>query len=107
MQSRIPMFLLPPIEAAIITRTLSMFKWQHVFRYCPRCGSKDLKLLPAGTEKTCGSCGARHYPPLFPTIITLVQNPTSSAVLLASHLRQIRAMYTCLAGFMETGERTM
>ncbi|CAG0894302.1 unnamed protein product [Cyprideis torosa] len=74
MQSRIPMFLLPPVEAAIITRTLSMFKWQHVFRYCPRCGSKDLK------------------------------NPTSSAVLLASHLRQIRAMYTCLAGFMETGE---
>ena len=135
-----------------------MFKWQHVFRFCPRCGSNDLKVRlvrhelcparpvtvcscakccgkicsvsgtgisplqtlekrksdsyvmlqssPCGSHKQCQSCDHIHYPPLYPTIITLIQNRAKDALLLANHKRQPqRGMYTCIAGFMESGEK--
>lgn len=82
-----------------------MLKWLDTMRFCPTCASA-LSRNASGTTLICGSCpnGNRHYPITHPVAITRVEDPTGERVLLVRQPRHPSGMYSCIAGFIESGK---
>jgi NAD+ diphosphatase len=82
-------------------RAFQIVDWDRTHQYCGRCGS----LTENKTDeraKVCPSCGTVVYPRMSPAIIVAVVR--DKAILLAHAARFPGAMYSVLAGFVESGE---
>jgi NAD+ diphosphatase len=97
--------LLPADEASILAYARAMTIWHDNHRHCGKCGSATVA-TENGHSRTCthASCGHRAYPRTDPAVITLVEDPTGSRVLLGRQARWINGMYSVIAGFVEPGE---
>ena len=95
--------LLPGAEAALAASHRSVLLWHASQRHCGRCGAPTM-LAEAGHTLTCtnSSCGAVHHPRIDPAVITLVTD--GDRVLLGRNKRRPGSIYTCFAGFVESGE---
>lgn len=93
--------------SAKASRALGLLNWRRATRFCSRCG-KPLADDEKETARKCTGCGTIVYPRISPCIIILVSRPGAGGsgreMLLARHVQRNQNMYTCIAGFMETGE---
>lgn len=92
---------LPAHEAGILAQARSVLDWHATHRFCSQCGALTAS-IEGGARRACGACGARHYPVVSPSMIVLVTR--GDRCLLARRPRGIPTRFTCLAGYVETGE---
>jgi NAD+ diphosphatase len=79
----------------------SLVDWHARHRFCARCGG-DTHLAKGGWQRTCGACGAEHFPRVDPVTIMLVEH--EDRLLLGRQPRFPAGNYSALAGFVEPGE---
>lgn len=98
---RSAMTTLSPAEAAMAATARALFNWHLSHRFCAKCGQpSDVSM--AGWQRTCGSCGAHHFPRTDPVVIMLVTH--GNKVLLGRSPGWPEGMFSLLAGFVEPGE---
>lgn len=95
------MAALPRGDAELIATARAILGWQRSHRFCSACGQESA-VTQGGWQRTCGACGAQHFPRTDPVVIMLVTHGNST--LLGRSPGWPDAMYSCLAGFMEPGE---
>ena len=90
-------------DAGIAAQARAQVDWHARHRFCSVCG-QPTEALRGGQQRTCGSCGADHFPRTDPVIIVVVTDG-DRCLLGQSHgrLSQMR-MFSALAGFMDQGE---
>ncbi|MCK9170753.1 MAG: NAD(+) diphosphatase [Treponema sp.] len=82
-------------------RASALLSWRSAYAFCPACGAllKDDEHLAA---RNCKKCGRQYFPRIEPCIIVLITR--GKELLLARHKMRNQDIYTCIAGFIETGE---
>ena len=95
--------LLSAEDAGIAAQARSQVDWHARHGFCSVCG-QPTEAVRGGQQRTCGSCGADHFPRTDPVIIVVVTDG-ERCLLGQSHgrLSQMR-MFSALAGFMDQGE---
>eukprot|EP01124_Arcella_intermedia_P029655 TRINITY_DN6329_c0_g1_i1.p1 TRINITY_DN6329_c0_g1~~TRINITY_DN6329_c0_g1_i1.p1 ORF type:complete len:340 (-),score=50.47 TRINITY_DN6329_c0_g1_i1:23-1042(-) len=97
--------LLPEEEIKLLVIGRSLLLHQQTYAFCPRCGSK-LGNGEAGSTRVCPSAGCSKYfswyPNVHPVMISLVS--CGDECLLIRTPTYTPRIYTCVAGFLETGE---
>ncbi len=98
--------LLPVEILGALAQAKSLMHWHARHRFCANCGAPS-RVAAAGWRRACDACGTQHFPRTDPVVIMLVVN--DGDCLLARHVASVRAgyagaVYTCLAGFVESGE---
>ena len=80
-----------------------LLNWHIVNKYCTHCGSA-VKTEQAGHALICinNDCAKQVFPRTDPAVIVLIYH--DEACLLARSANWPETMYSCLAGFVETGE---
>jgi NAD+ diphosphatase len=84
-----------------LSRARGIIHWDTTSRFCGRCGS-EMNVGTAEPVKKCPSCGLSSYPRITPAVIILIMN--KDKILLAHNRRFPENLYSCVAGFVETGE---
>lgn len=84
-------------------RAKGLYEWLDRTRFCPKCGNR-LMVKESDEESAlfCPHCRNTIFPRIEPCIIVLVSR--GNDVLLAQHRLRNTGFYSCLAGFIETGE---
>jgi len=90
-----------PRDAAIWGAARSLNEWHGRHRFCSHCGHPT-KPFRAGWGRTCGNCGAEHFPRVDPVVIMLAEH--DGRVLLGRQPQYPAGRYSALAGFVEPGE---
>lgn len=101
MDLRPVMAQLPPAEAELLASAKAVFGWHLTHQFCARCGSPS-RIVQAGWQRQCPSCGAQHFPRTDPVVIMLVVR--GNRILLGRSPGWPDGMYSLLAGFVEPGE---
>lgn len=94
---------LPFEEVAAWGLGKSLAVWSSRSRHCGCCGAAT-RAADGGTKKVCGSCGESQYPRVDPVGIALVVSAEGTHCLLGRQPAFPPGYYSCLAGFLETGE---
>jgi NAD+ diphosphatase len=92
---------IPEPILATAARAFQVVEWDRTHRFCGRCGSRTQD-KEGERAKLCPSCGYTAYPRISPAMMVLVTR--GSELLLARANRFPGAMYSALAGFVESGE---
>jgi NAD+ diphosphatase len=79
----------------------SLMYWHSRHRFCSNCGAPS-RVASAGWRRQCDACQAQHFPRTDPVAIMLVVD--GDQCLLGRQARFPQNLYTCLAGFIESGE---
>jgi NAD+ diphosphatase len=79
----------------------SVMYWHAHHRFCANCGAPT-RVTAAGWRRECESCGRHHFPRTDPVAIMLATD--GDRCLLGRQVRFPAGMYSCLAGFIESGE---
>jgi NAD+ diphosphatase len=95
------MQMLKPEDLALYGGAKSLVDWHARHRFCANCGSPT-KSAKGGWQRSCGHCGAQHFPRTDPVTIMLVEH--EDKLLLGRQPRFPPRMYSALAGFVEPGE---
>jgi NAD+ diphosphatase len=82
-------------------RASALLSWRSAYAFCPACGAQ-LKDDGHLTARNCTGCGRQYFPRIEPCIIVLITR--GNELLLARHKMRNQDIYTCIAGFIETGE---
>jgi NAD+ diphosphatase len=93
--------LLGEAELGALAQAKSILHWHFSHGFCPRCGASTA-LAAAGWRRDCPACGTRHFPRTDPVVIMLVTD--CGNCLLGRQKQFPENMYSCLAGFVESGE---
>eukprot|EP00842_Homolaphlyctis_polyrhiza_P005409 jgi/Hompol1/586/HPOL_005361-RA len=104
-------FALPRHEAAMVAQARSIIDWNSRYQYCSGCGTKT-SMGDAGYKRICpnSSCIAHKgvqsfsYPRTDAVVIIAVSSIDGSKILLGRQEKWPEKMYSCIAGFMESGE---
>ncbi|WP_294538652.1 NAD(+) diphosphatase [uncultured Rhodoblastus sp.] len=88
-------------ELAILGQAKSILHYHATHGFCARCGAPTVAFA-AGWRRDCPACGARHFPRTDPVAIMLVVDGDFCLLGRARHFPE--KMYSCLAGFIESGE---
>ena len=82
-----------------------LLNWHNVCRYCECCGS-ELNTAFDGHSKHClnTDCQREVFPRINPAVIALVTHEDKCLLANAHRFTGDIPMYSCLAGYMETGE---
>jgi NAD+ diphosphatase len=92
---------LPEPMLALAGRALQVAEWERTHRYCGRCATPT-RDRAGERAKECPACGLVAYPRVSPAMMVLVTR--GRELLLARAQRFPGAMYSALAGFVESGE---
>jgi NAD+ diphosphatase len=79
----------------------ALLAWHGRHRFCSNCGAAS-NLVEGGWRRDCPACRAQHFPRTDPVVIMLPV--AGERCLLGRSHRFQRAMWSCLAGFVEPGE---
>ena len=88
-------------DAELASTAKAILGWHRSHRFCAVCGQESA-LAMAGWQRTCGSCGAHHFPRTDPVVIMLITRGNN--VLMGRSPGWPEGMYSLLAGFVEPGE---
>ncbi|MGO9431011.1 NAD(+) diphosphatase [Rhodoblastus sp.] len=88
-------------ELAVLAQAKSVLHYHATHGFCARCGVATI-VAAAGWRRDCPACGARHFPRTDPVAIMLVVDGENCLLGRARHFPE--KMYSCLAGFVESGE---
>ncbi|GMN04080.1 NAD(+) diphosphatase [Erythrobacter sp. MTPC3] len=96
---------LSPPDLAIYGGARSLVDWHARHKFCAKCGA-GTKPAKGGWQRTCGACGAQHFPRTDPVTIMLVENAevNGGSLLLGRQPRFPPRSFSALAGFVEPGE---
>jgi NAD+ diphosphatase len=86
---------------ALAGRAFQIVEWDRSHQFCGRCGAR-LRDKAGERAKECPACGHVVYPRVSPAMMVLVTR--GKELLLARANRFPQAMYSALAGFVESGE---
>ena len=89
-------------ELSICGMAKSLFEWHDNNKHCSRCGDVN-KVFDSGWELSCSKCKNKAFPRTDPVVIMLIERKDS--ILLGRSSVWPKGMYSCLAGFLEPGER--
>ena len=92
---------LPPDQLALYGTARSLIDWHARHGFCSTCGSPTTA-AKGGWQRSCGSCGAEHFPRVDPVTIMLAEH--QGRILLGRQPRFPAGRYSALAGFVEPGE---
>jgi NAD+ diphosphatase len=92
---------LSPRDAELAATARAIAGWHATHRFCAQCGAESA-ISQGGWQRTCGACGAHHFPRTDPVVIMLVTHGDS--VLIGRSHGWPEGMYSLLAGFVEPGE---
>ncbi|MBK6800791.1 MAG: NAD(+) diphosphatase [Novosphingobium sp.] len=95
------MAALSPEDLATYGGARSLVDWHARHRFCARCGAATT-LAKGGWQRSCGGCGAEHFPRVDPVTIMLVEH--DGRLLLGRQPRFPPRRFSALAGFVEPGE---
>ena len=93
--------LLDRPDIAILAQAKSILHYHATHGFCARCGAATHP-VQAGWRRDCSSCGAQHFARTDPVAIMLVTDGDN--VLFGRQKHFPEKMYSCLAGFVESGE---
>ena len=85
----------------ILAQAKAVLHWNATHRFCGRCGGRTAQAA-SGWRRDCPHCHAQHFPRTDPVVIMLAVD--GERCLLGRQPRFPRGMYSCLAGFLESGE---
>jgi NAD+ diphosphatase len=88
-------------ELAVLAQAKSVLHYHATHGFCARCGVATVAVA-GGWRRDCPSCGARHFPRTDPVAIMLVVDGENCLLGRARHFPE--KMYSCLAGYVESGE---
>ena len=96
---------LSPPDLAIYGGARSVVDWHARHRFCANCGAPTA-IAKGGWQRSCGDCGADHFPRTDPVTIMLVENAqlNGGSLLLGRQPRFPPRSFSALAGFVEPGE---
>jgi len=92
---------LPDPLIAVAGRGFQVVEWDRSHQYCGRCGARTRERAKE-RSKECPACGHVVFPRVSPAMMVLVTR--GRELLLARANRFPNAMYSALAGFVESGE---
>lgn len=92
---------LPARDAELAATAKALLSWHRSHAFCSACGARSA-MAQGGWQRSCGACGAQHFPRTDPVVIMLVTR--GNRVLLGRSPGWPEGMYSLLAGFMEPGE---
>lgn len=92
---------LPDPLLAVAGRGFQIVEWDRSHQYCGRCGTRTRERAKE-RAKECPACGHVVFPRVSPAMMVLVTR--GRELLLARANRFPNAMYSALAGFVESGE---
>jgi len=92
---------LSPRDAELAATARALFGWHQSHRFCARCGAES-RMVRAGWQRRCDTCGTPHFPRTDPVVIMLVTHGNDVLVGRSPHFPA--GMYSLLAGFVEPGE---
>mmetsp|Transcript_12464 Transcript_12464/g.18600 ORF Transcript_12464/g.18600 Transcript_12464/m.18600 type:complete len:407 (+) Transcript_12464:16-1236(+) len=92
------------LDAAIMASAVGKGAWHQNTRFCALCGSPT-KSRKMGTSRQCTNddCRKTYFPRVDPAIIVLLEK--DDHCLLGRQSRWKEGRYSCIAGFVELGER--
>jgi NAD+ diphosphatase len=93
--------LLSPDLIGIFGQAKALMHWHARHGHCANCGAVT-RVAAAGWRRECDVCKAMHFPRTDPVVIMLAVDGDNC--LLGRQARFPKAMYSCLAGFLEPGE---
>lgn len=88
-------------EFELNARAVQLFHWLREHQYCGICG-EPTQMSKTESALECPSCQRHWFPRIQPCIITLIHD--KDRILLARNRRYVTEMYSCIAGFAESGE---
>lgn len=87
----------------VLAEAASLTGWHLRHKYCAKSGGKTVN-EQAGWRRSCPQNGTMHFPRTDPVVIMNVVDPGTGDVLLGRQGRFPPGMFSCLAGFVESGE---
>jgi NAD+ diphosphatase len=93
--------LLAPDLIGMFGQAKALMHWHMRHSHCANCGAVT-RVTAAGWRRECDVCKAQHFPRTDPVVIMLAVDGDNC--LLGRQARFPKAMYSCLAGFLESGE---
>lgn len=94
---------LPFHDVCLLGLGKSLLTWQARARFCGSCGGRTAARA-GGVKMRCTACGDTVYPRTDPIVISLVQSRDGGRILLGRQPVFPPGFYSCLAGYMESGE---
>ena len=88
-------------QLSILAQAKSILHYHAAHPFCARCGAPT-RAAQAGWRRDCPACGAHHFPRTDPVAIMLVTDGENCLLGRQRHFPP--KMYSCLAGFVESGE---
>ena len=85
----------------IIAQGNAVLNWHEAHQYCSYCG-EPTKIKHAGWRRDCATCKRQHFLRIDPVVIMLVTH--ENYCLVGRGVNFLKNRYSCLAGFMESGE---
>src|SRR3546814_20416815 len=90
-----------PGEAATYAAARSLIDWHARHGFCANCGGATTP-FKAGWARSCGGCGAEHFPRVAPVVIIIAEPDGRSLLGLAASCAEGR--YSALAGLLAPGD---
>jgi NAD+ diphosphatase len=92
-------------RAEIVAQARSLLDWHARHKFCAVCGAPTT-MNKAGYSRTCGGCGAEHFPRTDPVVIMLAikQGHAQEYALVGRQPGFPKKFFSALAGFVEPGE---
>jgi len=100
---RVSLMMMSAADAAHASKSNATFNWHRKTKFCSSCGSQSLSRHSSGSSITCTGCSTVFYPSLAPVGITTIAERSNSKLLLVRQSRHPKGMYSCVAGFVDTG----
>lgn len=88
-------------KLGILAQSSAILNWHEAHRYCSSCG-KLTQMKHAGWRRDCPTCNTQHFPRVDPVVIMLVT--FGDFCLIGRGVNFTKNRYSCLAGYMESGE---
>jgi len=88
-------------KLGILAQGSAILNWHEAHRYCSSCG-KLTQMKHAGWRRDCPTCNTQHFPRVDPVVIMLVT--FGDFCLIGRGVNFTKNRYSCLAGYMESGE---
>lgn len=85
----------------VLAQGAAVINWHQSHQFCPFCGNKT-QMVHAGWQRDCLTCKKEHFPRVDPVVIMLVTYENFCLIGRGSNFPSKR--YSCLAGYMESGE---
>jgi NAD+ diphosphatase len=90
-----------PAQIKCAARAAELASWRAANQFCGACGTATVRRVDQ-IVFDCPSCGMEFWPRVTPAVIMLVHR--GDEVLLVRHSRYSAPIFSCVAGFVETGE---